>query len=57
MCYDVDNHVLYVAAFLVRQFFHLFMELLFTMLIFQTIKSQNGGKFKFALTYTGGMKA
>ena len=57
MRYNVDNHVLYVAAFLASQIFHLFMELLFTMLIFQTIKSQNGGKFKFALTYTGGMKA
>ena len=26
MRYDVDNHVLYVAAFLARQIFHLFME-------------------------------
>ena len=57
MRYNVDNHVLYVVAFLTRQIFHLFIELLFTMLIFQTFKSLNGGKFKFALTYTGGMKA
>ena len=57
MGYDVDNHVLYEAAFLAFQIFHFFMELLFTMLIFESISSLKMVEIQICVNLYRGMKA